>query len=116
MIYLLLDEFVGQAELKGAFLGQSISLTGPVAFYAFMIMRFHKWATTEPARLSPIEEIIQEDIDALSDTDKMRRLSWIDGEIKVLKQKQALYESGGKAVPGVEQVTELQVDLADISG
>ena len=112
-IYILLEKFVGQAQLKGQTLGYTINFAGPIAFYAFIILIFRKWAVTSTSKQTISN---QEELEAMTEYEKLRTLHEINGEISVLSMQRDYLSSlvNEGTHEGIPEITQIEVDESTI--
>jgi hypothetical protein len=98
--------------------GTTITFTGPVAFYAFLILSFRKWAVTFGKEVRKTEVVTQHEIELMSEYDKMRAIHEINGEISILNQQMnylnaALTNDQTLEMPEIKQVMVDQSEVHD---
>jgi hypothetical protein len=117
-LYLLLREFISGSQLEGEFLGTTVTFTGPLAFYAFLILSFRKWAVTPFQKTWQSEIVAQKEIELMSEYDKVRAIHEIKGEISVLNQQlnylnAALTNDQALEMPEIKQAMVDQSEVHD---
>ena len=114
-IYLLLDEFVGKAQLEGKVLGYTINFAGPLAFYLTILLLFRNWAVTHiPTRSQIIP--IQEELEAMPDMEKGLLLDEINGQISSYERQRNYLTSliNNSDITGSSEITQVQVDESNV--
>jgi len=115
-IYLLLDQFIIEAKLKGEVLGYTINLAGPIAFYAFLILTFRNWAVKSSLAGRKPLIVNQAELELMDEYQKIKLIYEINGEISIMeKQRHYLNASLNNVQPqDLPEITQINIDESDI--